>query len=519
VVTRRRIEPRRRADRVSDRRPRGRRRRSRDRRRLLGVGAAIGCVVALALGLTITYVATADDSVPTRLGYSAVSPTAARLTWRATGADYYLVTVGTDRSLTDSRTTKVEGSKSSVTISDLKSSSPGSDRYFRVDAVDGDKKASSRTARFLLAPDEIGKTDKPKVSADGVRLAWEPVANARQYDVVIATDKDLTQTVTRARTATPDPLFVIRGLEADHPYWAQIRAVNDDLVGEWSAPVAFSTRAPSVTFRLATWNVCSEKCSGYASRARVMADFLNDSEVDMFALQESGGVRVGRTTNAIFSGGKRGFKRATGGAKARYIFYRPALFKQLGGGYFAVGHGRHATWARFQAIDSGRAFYVVDVHLENGHGNDRKRAAETRTLLARMASINTQGDPIIYAGDFNSGKHRSSDSPGALMRGAGLSDTVDLTKDTVNEGINTGHTFSTRVLRSGAHVDHIFASHQFQVLQWKQLVRISNGSYTRPVVSDHNAVSAKVALDSVETDIGESTKVTRMPGPGPTSLQ
>lgn len=60
-----------------------------------------------------------------------------------------------------------------------------------------------------------------------------------------------------------------------------------------------------------------------------------------------------------------------------------------------------------------------------------------------------------------------------MMRANGMVDSVDATtSDPVKADINSGHTFSTNVLRSGDYVDHIFVSSDVDVLGWEQLVRI-----------------------------------------------
>ena len=472
--------------------------------------------IALVIGAAWGGLLSNDPQPPSKLVSKALSPTSVKLSWKGhEGVDKYVVRVGADRALT-SHTETITSKKTSATLKDLAASSPGVEHFFRVDAYSGDKITSSRTGTFNLQPTAIGKLKVEKVSTSGARISWPAVKNARQYDVVIARDEKFTDDVTAVRTVGGDRTFVTDRLTPEKKYFLKIRPVNGSTLGVFTAPIAFTTRSPASTFNIGTWNVCSEKCGGYAGRAKIGAAFFNDNEIDIFGLQESGGERVGRTTNAIWSGGKRGFVRATGGAKARYIFYRPALFKQISGSYFAVGDGRNATWAHMQTKDSKRDFIYVDVHLENGHGNNAKRAREMSVLLSRMASINSEGLPIIYAGDFNSGKHRSSDSPGVMMRGAGMVDSVDVSKtDPINARINSGHTFSTSVPSSGAYVDHIFVSHDFVVLAWKQLVRIANGRYIKPIVSDHNALKASVSLDAEGGgNVGEPTLTTELPGVG-----
>ncbi|KQV75324.1 hypothetical protein ASC61_10100 [Aeromicrobium sp. Root344] len=479
---------------------------------------AVLVVGGLAAGLVITVAKPDPLDAPTKLTATPLSPTSVKLAWQGSDdVDSYVVKVGGDRALTKARTTKVPAKGTSVTLADLGAATPGVDQFYRIDAIRDGKVRSSRTARFTLKPAAIAGLRIKQTTADGVRATWKKVANARQFDVTIARDKAFTKKVVAVRTLRGANSFVSRGLAAGTTYWFRVRPVNGDQVGALAKPVSFRTMPRQTSFKVGTWNVCSEKCSGYAGRARIGAAFFNANKIDIFGLQESGGQRVGATTKAIWSGGTQKFVRATGGAEARYIFYRPKLFTQLSGSYFAIGDGRHTTWAKFRVKATGRIFYYVDIHLDNGKGNDSHRSREMNVLLARMASINDKGLPMIYAGDFNSGKHRGADSPGVKMRAAGMTDSVDLVKNPINAEFNTSYP-DGGTPRSGAHVDHIFVSKQFTVLGWKQLVRLSGGSYARPAVSDHNALTAVVALDAEAHPLGEPTATTTVGGlntPGP----
>lgn len=483
-------------------------------------------LVALGGGLAMTYsdqepaiVEQAELDPPTDVTAKPLSPTSVEIDWNGSaGVDSYVVKVGDDRALTSAVTTTVPAATgTSTTLSDLAATTPGSDRYFRIDAIRDGEVRSSRTNRFALMPADIRGLEVESKTAGGVKVRWKETPNARQFDVTIARDKDFTEQATTVRTVEGGTEFVAKGLKSATKYWLRVRPVNGEQVGAFTGPLAFRTMIRQTSFKVATWNVCSEACDGYESRATIMANFLDDNEVDLFGLQESGGVRVGAVTNRIFSGHSREFVRAEGGAKARYIFYRPALFEQLDGGSFDIGDGRDTTWAKFKVIATKRTFYYVNVHLDNGKGksDDERRAREMNRMLGTMASINVDDTPMIYAGDFNSGVHRDQDSPGAMMRGAGLANTELLTQDVENAGINTGHTFSTDVLDSGAHIDHIWVTPEFEVDSWKQLVRISNGRYTTPVASDHNAISAVIALDAPQKSIGKETPTTKLDGLGP----
>jgi endonuclease/exonuclease/phosphatase family metal-dependent hydrolase len=490
------------------------RRRRRDRRRLLIVVLSVALLTALGGGLALTYAGPDQPdalAAPRAVSAKPLSPTSVELDWLGAGdVDSYVVKVGDDRTLRSAASTTVPAKGTKVTLDDLAASRPGNDRYYRVDAVREGKVRSSRTGRFALPPGEVTGLKVVAKTAGGVKVDWDDVDNARQFDVAIARDEGFTQEARAARTIGVDSEFVGKGLRPDSRYWLKVRPVNGDQAGVYSAPVAFRTDVRDTSFKIGTWNVCSEKCDGYAGRARIMADFLNANEVDIFGLQEAGGVRVGAVTNSIFTGGARGFVRATGGAKARYIFYRPELFEQQGGGSFDIGDGRDTTWARFKVKATGRIFYYVDVHLDNGKDKaaNARRARETDRMLSTMRGINVSDKPMIYAGDFNSGTHRDQDAPGDKMRAEGLGDTELLTDQRENTRMNTGHTFSTTVPASGAHIDHIWVTPEFEVDSWKQLVRMNGSVYAKPVVSDHNAVSAVVALDAPKRSIGKATPTT-----------
>jgi len=453
----------------------------------------------------------ADAQAPSKIAAKPLSPTSVKLSWRGSeNSEKYVVRLGSNRSLTrDSEQYTIKAT--TTTLNDLRVSNPGVDRYFRVDAYNGDKVASSRTGSFSMLPAEIGKLKVAKVSDKAAKLSWKESANARQYDVVRATDKNFTKEVVAVRTRDDKAIFTTDGLDPSTKYYFRVRPVNGQSVGPFSKEVSDETLQPATTFSAATFNVCSETCSRYGSRGRMAAALLNAAKVDIFGLQEAGGIRVGRTTNAMFSGGSQGFARAAGGAKARYIFYRPAVFDQLNGGLIALGNGRYAAWAHMKIKATGTEFYFLSLHLENGHGNDSKRASEMRTLVTRMSGINSDGLPVIYAGDFNSHPKRSADSPTAIFRSIGVTDSLLKSKsEPVNARINSGHTFSTTVLASGAHVDHIFVTKDVKVEGWEQLVRLSGGRYAKPILSDHNALKAKLTLSADIPDLGSPTETTSL---------
>lgn len=444
--------------------------------------------------------------VPADVVASATSESSASVTWKAAeGAQRYRVEVSTTADLSQAVEHEVAAPATQVTVEDLPTSRTGQPLYARVTALRDVERATSDVVDFSLKPAPARRLKVAAVSDVGFKLTWRAGVNSRQWDVTSASDKAFTRDVTTVRTTEPDPSFVRTGLQPNSTQWVKIRPVNGSQHGDFTPAVKVTTAKRTVGFRVGAWNVCSEKCPNYEGRGRAMAQFVDAHKIDILALQEAGGKRVGKVTARLFTGHSQGFQIASGGARAKYIVYRPALFEQLDGGSFGIGDGRDTTWAKFKLKRTGQRFVVVSVHLENGHGNDAKRARETDVMLANMARINADKWPIVYAGDFNSGVHRAADSPGAKMRAAGMENTFTQVPDPVNGHINTSHTFASTVPASGAHVDHIWVSPQFSVRRWHQLVKLSGAGYAQPVLSDHNLIATDVSMPLKHKRLGKAT--------------
>jgi endonuclease/exonuclease/phosphatase family metal-dependent hydrolase len=59
---------------------------------------------------------------------------------------------------------------------------------------------------------------------------------------------------------------------------------------------------------------------------------------------------------------------------------------------------RICTWARFSSA-SGERFYVFNVHYD--HKGQEARVESSKLMVAKIASLNTEGLPVIWLGDFN----------------------------------------------------------------------------------------------------------------------
>ncbi|CAN5332537.1 hypothetical protein BH09ACT10_BH09ACT10_23850 [soil metagenome] len=451
---------------------------------------------------------------PSDLQATADSPSSATISWSGdSNADKFVVVVGADRAL--STATKTVTTQAMTTdVTGLTATASGGTTFYRVDSYRGDELVKSEVGSFHLLPAEATGLTIKKISRTKAQLSWAPSANATNFDIMQSDDERFSEPVILGRTPDNKTSATIGQLSPGTTYYFKVRSVNGPEVGAYGAAVTAKTLAPDIIFNAGTFNLCSEKCKNYSTRARIAKKLFTTNEIDIFGLQEAGGERVGATTNAIFRGGSRGYARATGGAEARYVLYRPALFKQLGGGHFAIGHGRYTTWALFKSKVSKAKFYFTSTHLISGKSSKQngKRKTETRKLLAKMRSINEKNYPVVYAGDFNSNSDRSYDAPAAVMKSAGvLNSRFHSSTKPINTSINSGHTFSTRVIRTGVNVDYIWVTPDIDVMAWKSLVRITNGRYTKPMISDHNALKATLSIASINPKIGEATALLPVP--------
>ena len=379
---------------------------------------------------------------------------------------------------------------------------------YRIENISASDSETVLDGVITLPPDTVTKPTLKRVESNGLVLAWDPVPRVTNYDVSFSTDKD-TEPFAIHRIDAPESRFVTDALKPGTTGYVRVRAVREGGLGEFREPVKYDTPAEFSEFAVGAWNVCSEACLGYGSRSGAQAAKVQESNMDIMTLQEAGGQRVGRTTNAAFSGGERGFVRAFGGAETRYIFFREELFKQEDGGRFSVGHDRTVTWARLLDRKTETTFVVASVHLSPGKNSKRDaiRGSQSSRLVSAINSIGRDGEPVILAGDFNSGRHRGGDRVfGHLTRG-GFKDAVEIAGETDGASQNSFNRGSANSLNSGDHVDHIFVNDGVGVPLWRMYNHLRGGK----VLTDHNMIAAKVRISGNVSKIDKPSKSVVLP--------
>lgn len=472
------------------------------RRLKLGI---FGTTTVLAAGVLA---ATVNDSFvadPIRLVSVNHSDNTLQLNWDGKGSTYR-VELGTDLERPAFETTTT-GTALSVDAAQVDAANNGR-IGFRLSPADKKSGDAEISGTLILAPAEPAKTKVKKITPQSATVSWRPVDNATAYDVeLIDQDPGNAQEVHRVGSETTS--FTLAGLEPASKYRVRVRAVDSGVVGQFGPTQKFTTKADASTFRIGAWNICAESCGNFAKRSVGVRERIEAAELDIITVQEAGPVGLFRSSTVpTFTNSSREFALAYGGSKARYIFYRPELFDQLDGGTLSIGNTRTAAWARFYDKTSERNFVVVAVHLSSGKNKqrDKYRSAEIRNLMNMVRNLNTQGDPVILAGDFNTGAHWRDGVFGQLDAG-GYVDTARIAKEKTGAQYSSFNGFRPAPSLRGIHIDHVMISRDgFTVLEWIQHVNVVNGKYVGLQPSDHNMISARVRLKANPAEKAEATR-------------
>lgn len=345
------------------------------------------------------------------------------------------------------------------------------------------------------------------VSAHGAALTWDNVDDALAYDVSFTRKKNSDPKSAR-RVAPEDPEFVTTTLQPETTYWVRIRTVTSRGASEFSDPIEITTLSASVPFTIGTWNICASACDDFKARSNRQANWVDNTDVDVLALQEAGHNKNATRSREVFSGGPRNLAFNPGGANSRYLFHNREINTAHAGGSWDLGDKRWATWSRMTDDRNDEPFLVVNVHLVSGKlkADDAARNRQVAVLLKRIADERTDDEPVILVGDFNSGPYRQFDSISGPLADAGFTDSRAIAVEKVNDQINTGSRNGTKTLNDGNHVDHIYVTAGLAVTMWRQWVHLKGSTYLDPDLTDHNLIAATIELPSTDTKLGEVTE-------------
>jgi endonuclease/exonuclease/phosphatase family metal-dependent hydrolase len=353
----------------------------------------------------------------------------------------------------------------------------------------------------------------------GLTVDWYTASRARSYEVFISRSYSMSGARRYTTTASAK---TFTGLARGASYFVQVRARNGSAVGPKSARVGHTTirrldPASGPTYRVMTYNVCSQKCSSWSSREPAALERVAAYSPDVVAAQE-----------AIYLDVPPGYSQAVEKSSKR-LLYKTSRFTvaapttpippqpeensygcrptwpQSTVGYVYLGyHGggcRYAVWAVLVDKQTGQPTVFVDVHTVSGDNESsaEKREAEIKTLTTHLAKINPGKLPVVYAGDFNSHKNRANDDMSSVFHRQGYYDAYDLALKLYRQHHNSYNGFDVVPRLSykwGDHVDHVWIRpDEGRVESWVNGALISGGRMVRPIPSDHSPIVVDVRLN------------------------
>lgn len=350
-------------------------------------------------------------------------------------------------------------------------------------------------------------------TTSSLTLNWPRASHASTYEVLISTNEAMSGA--RVRSAGTARTFKVTGLTRGKVYCFAVRAKNGGTVGTRSAHTCKPTvrrqgATRGSTYSVMTYNMCSEKCSGWSTRGPLAAKLILTRAPSVLALQEAKG-RVQLPANYVsaqYWSSKELYYNANTFDLASTDYLDPDCDNPLGDcvirtprtGHITMSSSRnkHAVWAELIDKTTHKHTIFVSVHTSSGKTETAAlyRKSEVTALLAAMPNINPARLPIVFAGDFNSHRNRPNDYLAAVFHKAGYFDAYELAGALRRPNYNSYNGFSKTPIISktwGDHVDHIWVKTSIGVSKWEGVAFYENGRYTT-LPSDHNPVSVRLTL-------------------------
>jgi len=240
-------------------------------------------------------------------------------------------------------------------------------------------------------------------------------------------------------------------------------------------------------------------------RREFVLDVIREAAPDIIGMQEALSFQLDELRDALPEYAKVGVGRDDGLISGEFsaILYRAEGFDVLEhgtfwfsetpdvpsiAGYWGAALPRICSWARFMEKETGRTFYVYNVHFSSRSREAREKSA---ILLSDRVIAREHNDPVIVTGDFNAGE--GSAAMGTLLgntestSAAGLRDSFRvLHPDAVGVGTFNGFRGTT----TGDKIDAVLISGEWDVVSATILHMSRSGKYP----SDHFPVVATLRL-------------------------
>lgn len=277
--------------------------------------------------------------------------------------------------------------------------------------------------------------------------------------------------------------------------------------------IAVADEGPGLRIQAMTFNIrygtANDGPDHWEHRRHLVFDRIRQSRADVIGLQEALHFQIRQILDAVEGYASIGVGRDDGAYRGEFsnILYRTDRFRPDACGTFWLSDTptvpgstswgntitRICTWARLVEKDSGRAFYMFNVHLD--HQSQPSREKSAALIARRIADRAHPNEPIILTGDFNAGEQ----NPAILyLKGKGSAPdggkTPMILVDSYRvlhpeaESVGTFNGFKGRT--DGDKIDYVFVQPKTQVIDAEIDRTNEDGRYP----SDHFPVTATVVL-------------------------
>jgi endonuclease/exonuclease/phosphatase family metal-dependent hydrolase len=276
---------------------------------------------------------------------------------------------------------------------------------------------------------------------------------------------------------------------------------------------ARADEVPALRVRAMTFNIrygtANDGPDRWENRRHLVFDRVRQSDADVIGLQEALHFQIRQILDTVEGYASIGVGRDDGAYRGEFsnILYRTDRFRPDACGTFWLSDTptvpgskswgntitRICTWVRLVEKDTGRAFYMFNVHLD--HQSQPSREKSAALIARRIADRAHPNEPIILTGDFNAGEQ----NPAILyLKGKGPAPDGETTPMTLvdsyrvlhpeAETVGTFNGFKGRT--DGDKIDYVFVQPETHVLDTNIDRTNEDGRYP----SDHFPVTATVLL-------------------------
>ncbi|AUZ88969.1 hypothetical protein CVO76_15945 [Arthrobacter agilis] len=361
---------------------------------------------------------------------------------------------------------------------------PNTDYFVRVRVIgsEGESLTGYSSAVRVRTPEDPFPTPTGLTASSTHRtvdLTWNPVPNAPQYRLAVATKPDMSDAEWRryAQVNTAE----VRGLNASTKYYFQLRVIDDAGVAlsDYTPVQTVTTKAVppaqpvlSNPLTVGSYNVMCANCVAedddnpdalvWADRRDAVVTTIKSRMPDILGVQEAS---QGWLDDAAYKGGLSQFEDLVqrlnasgasyalsnssrnncvnpatptnctyadqGASQGTKIFYNPNTVEIIKSGSRALPmsavpeNQRYIAWAVAKQKSTGKLFFFGDTHLSTSKeaGFYELRRLQAEAIVRVISEENPEGLPVLMTGDLNSSKWlEPSNAPYDVLIDAGLVD-------------------------------------------------------------------------------------------------